>query len=63
MKCAEHVARAGDIINVYVVLVRKSEGKGSLGKPRRRWRMKCSCTLREQNMSWNGFNWTSDKFI
>jgi hypothetical protein len=20
-------------------------------------RMKCSCTLREQNMAWNGFSW------
>jgi hypothetical protein len=32
----EHVARTGDIINAYIVSVRKFEGKGSLGKPRRR---------------------------
>jgi hypothetical protein len=37
MRWAEHVARTCDIINEYIVYVRKSEGKGSLGKPRRRW--------------------------
>jgi len=33
---AERVARTADIINAYIVLIRKSEGKGSLSKPRRR---------------------------
>jgi len=32
-----HVARMGEIRNAYKILVRKSEGKGPLGRPRRRW--------------------------
>jgi len=36
MKWAEHVARMGER-NVYHISVRKPEGKGPLGRPRRRW--------------------------
>jgi hypothetical protein len=32
-----HVARIGDLIGAYRVLMGKHEGKGPLGKPRRRW--------------------------
>jgi hypothetical protein len=32
-----HVAHMGDMRNVYKVLVGKPEGKGPLGRPRRRW--------------------------
>jgi hypothetical protein len=34
---AGHLARMGERIVVYRVLVGKPKGKGSLGRPRRRW--------------------------
>jgi hypothetical protein len=37
MRWAGHVARMGEKRNVYSLLVGKPEGKGSLGRPRRRW--------------------------
>jgi hypothetical protein len=37
MRWTGHVARMGEKRNVYRVLVRKSEGKRPLGRPRRRW--------------------------
>jgi hypothetical protein len=37
MRWAGHVARMGEGRNVYRVLVRKTEGKRPLGRPRRRW--------------------------
>jgi len=37
MRWAGHVARMGEERRVYMVLVRKPEGRGPLGKPRRRW--------------------------
>jgi hypothetical protein len=37
MRWAGHVARMGDRINVYRVLVGKPEGERPLGRPRRRW--------------------------
>jgi hypothetical protein len=37
MMWAAHVARVGEEIKVYKVLVGKPEGKRSLGRPRRRW--------------------------
>ena len=37
MRWAGHVARMGERNGVYRVLVGKSEGKGPLGRPRRRW--------------------------
>jgi hypothetical protein len=37
MRWAEHVARMGEEIKVYKVLVGKPEGKRPLGGPRRRW--------------------------
>jgi hypothetical protein len=35
--CARHVSRMGEKSDVYRVLVGKPEGKGPLGRPRRRW--------------------------
>ena len=32
-----HVACMGEIKGVYSVLLKKPEGKGPLGRPRRRW--------------------------
>jgi hypothetical protein len=37
MRWVEHVARMGEKMNVYRLLVGKLEGKRPLGKPRRRW--------------------------
>ena len=37
MRWAGHVARMGEERAVYRVLVGKSEGRGPLGRPRRRW--------------------------
>jgi hypothetical protein len=37
MRWAGHVARMGEKRNAYRVLVRNLEGKGPLGRPRRRW--------------------------
>jgi hypothetical protein len=35
-RCKGHLARIGEKRNVYRLLVRKSEGKGPLGRPRPR---------------------------
>jgi hypothetical protein len=37
MRWAGHVARMGEKMNAYRILVGKPEGKRSLGRPRRRW--------------------------
>jgi hypothetical protein len=37
MRWAGHVARMGEKINVYMLLVRKPEGKRPLGRRRHRW--------------------------
>jgi hypothetical protein len=37
MRWAGHVARMGEKRNVYRLLVGNPEGKGPLGRPRRRW--------------------------
>jgi hypothetical protein len=44
---AGHVARMGEDIKVYKVLVGKLEGKRSLGRPRRRWEDGIRIDLRE----------------
>ena len=37
MRCAGHVARMGEEMGVYRVVVGKPEGRRPLGRPRRRW--------------------------
>jgi hypothetical protein len=37
MRCAMHAARIRETRNAYRILVGKPEGKGALGRPRRRW--------------------------
>jgi hypothetical protein len=37
MRWAGHIARMVEKCNAYRILVGKSEGKKSLGRPRRRW--------------------------
>ena len=44
---AGHVARVGERGGVYRVLVGKSEGKTSLGRPRRRWENRIKMDLQE----------------
>jgi hypothetical protein len=36
MRWVEHVSRMGRLRNAYGIVVEKSEGKGSFGRPRRR---------------------------
>jgi hypothetical protein len=52
---AGHVARIGYKRNAYRILVRKSEGKRSLGRPRRRWVHNIKMDLRE--IGWDGMDW------
>jgi hypothetical protein len=47
MRWAEHVARLGDMRNVYNILVGKPEGKRPLGRPRRRWEYNIIMVLRK----------------
>jgi hypothetical protein len=52
MRWAEHVARMGEERKVYRVFVRKPEGKGSLERPRRRWKDGIRKGLREIGWEW-----------
>jgi hypothetical protein len=55
---AGHVARMGEVRNVYRVLVGKPEGKSPLGRPMRRWEDGIKMNLEEINLGmWNGFTW------
>jgi hypothetical protein len=45
----------GEKKNAYRILVGKSEGKGPLGRPRRRWVDNIKMDLRE--IGWNGVDW------
>ena len=47
MRWASHVARMGERRGVYRVLMRKSEGKRPLGRPRRRWEDDIKMALHE----------------
>ena len=47
MRWAGHVARMGEGRGVLRVLVGKSEGKRTLGRPRRRWEDNIKMDLRE----------------
>jgi hypothetical protein len=55
MRWAGHVARMGEERKVYKVLVRKPEGKRSLGRPRRRWEDGIRMDLREIGLG--GVDW------
>jgi hypothetical protein len=50
MRWAEHVARMGEKMNAYRILVGKPEGKTLLGRPRRRWVDNIKMDLREDGM-------------
>jgi hypothetical protein len=47
MRWAGHVARMGEGRGVYRVMVGKTEGRRSLGRPRRRWENNIRMDLRE----------------
>jgi hypothetical protein len=47
MRWAGHVARMGEKKNAYRMLVKKSEGKRPLGRPRRVWVDNIKIDLRE----------------
>jgi hypothetical protein len=50
MSCDGHVACVGEIRNAYKILVRNSEGKSSLGRPRHKLEDNIGIDLRE--MGW-----------
>ena len=55
MKWAGHVARMVERRGVYRVLVGKPEGKGPLGRPRRRWEDNIKMDLQE--VGCGGMDW------
>jgi hypothetical protein len=55
LRGAGHVARIGEGISVYRVLVGKPEGKRPLGRPRHRWEDGIKMDLRE--IGWGGVEW------
>jgi len=55
MKWAGHVARMGERVGVYRVLVVKPEGKRPLGRPRRRWEDNIKMDLQE--VGCGGMDW------
>jgi hypothetical protein len=55
MRWAGHVARMGKGRGVYRVLVVRPEGKGPLGRPRRRWENNIKLNVRETGI--DGVNW------
>jgi hypothetical protein len=55
MRWAGHVARMGEEIKVYKVLVGKPEVKRPLGRPRRRWEDGIRMDLRETGLG--GVDW------
>jgi hypothetical protein len=54
MRWAGHVARMGEKINAYRILVGKPEGKRPLGRHRREWEDNIKMDLRETG--WSGMD-------
>jgi hypothetical protein len=55
MRWAGHLARRGKKRNAYRILVRKSEGKRPLGRPRSRWVDNIKMDLKE--IEWDSMDW------
>jgi hypothetical protein len=55
MRWAGHVARIGEKMNAYRILLGKPEGKRPLGRPRRRLVDNIKMDLRE--IGWDGMDW------
>jgi hypothetical protein len=47
MRWAGHIERMGDMRNAYEILIKKPEGRRSLGRPRNRWEDNILMDLRE----------------
>jgi hypothetical protein len=58
MTWAEHVARMGEVRDAFNILVGRPEGRGPLGRPRRRWEDKIKMDLRD--VDWIHFAWDRD---
>jgi hypothetical protein len=54
MRLAGHVARMGEKMNAYRILLGKPEGKRPLGRPRGRWVDNIKMDLRKDRMVWTG---------
>jgi hypothetical protein len=54
MRWAWHVARMGGKTNAYRLLMGKPEGKGPLGRPRRRW---VDVKMDPLEIGWGGVDW------
>jgi hypothetical protein len=52
MGWAGHVARMGEKRNAYRLLVEKTEGKGPLGRPRRKWVFNIKMDVAEMGLDW-----------
>jgi hypothetical protein len=60
IRWAEHATHMREMTNVYLFLVRKSEEKEMLQKPRRLWEAIVNIYLKEtqyQGADWIGFMW------
>jgi len=55
MRWVRHVAQMGIMRNAYSILVRKSEVKRPLGRPKRGWKDNIRMDLRE--IGWEVVNW------
>jgi hypothetical protein len=65
MKWAEHVARMAEGRGVHRVLVGKSDGRRSLGRPRRRWEDNIKMDLQEVGCGgreWNDLAQDRDRY-
>jgi hypothetical protein len=58
MRWIGHVVRIGKKRNMHSLLVRKSQGRRSLGRPRRMWVNNIKMDLREIRMGWCGLDWS-----
>jgi hypothetical protein len=56
MRWTGHVARTGEMRNVYNILVGKLEGKRPVGRPKRTWEDNIRMDVRELGW-WEGVDW------
>jgi len=54
-----YVTCTGEMINSYIILVEKPEGKRPLGRPRHRWDDNIRTDLLKQGAGWKGVKWTN----